>query len=273
MNRATYGGASSGFTLIEMIVVIALTAVIGGMALVFMKWPVQQYLDVSRRSDLAYVAESARFRLSAEIGNAVPGSIRIAGCGAVPCIEFLPAKQSGRYRALPAPGASDTLDFNAADDSFDIIGPPLRFAAGDYLVLGPGAYDAGASGSLRAYAGADGLQRNVAIAPLALPEKSQGQRFFVVDGGQQAVTYACVGRLGALNADGDGQAQLVRRWAYGFNPVPRAPSGGLGAMLADRVSDCAFDAAGDRLVGVRLTLTAGGERVRLHLEIPTEPML
>lgn len=268
MSGSLTGGRQSGFTLIELIVVIAITAIIGGMSLVFMKWPVQQYMDVSRRSELAYLAESASFRLSTEIGSAVPGSIRASGCADAPCIEFVPTRQSGRYRAPPESG-EHRGDAYAADDSFEILGPPLFIGAGDYIVLGRNAYDAGASGSLRAYAGAAGWQRNVAIAPPALPEKSAGQRFYVVDGAQQAVTYACAGTLGALNADGDGQARLVRHWGYGFNPVQREPTAGGSAILVDKVSGCSFEAAGERLVGVRLTLTAGGERASLYLEIPT----
>ena len=203
MSGLKTSGRQLGFTLIEMIVVIAITAIIGGMSLVFMKWPVQQYMDVSRRSELAYLAESASFRLTTEIGSAVPGSIRISGCGATPCIEFLQAMQSGGDRTLPA-----------------------------------------------------------------LSEKSPDQRF-VEDGAQQAVSYVCTGRLGALNADGDGQARLERHRIYGSNPALREPTAGDRALLADKVSDCSFEAAGARLVGVRLTLTAGGEPVSLYLEIPT----
>lgn len=278
--------SSKGFTLIEMVMVIVITGIIGSMVAVFIKWPVQQYIDVSRRAELSDIADTAFYRLSGEISTAVPNSVRVAGCGMTPCIEFLPVRDVGRYRAMAdlsaASAVGDVLDFNTADGSFDIIGSQVNFAAGDYIVVGNTqsdglpAYDmTAASGVLRAYMGSAGLQFNVAITPTKFPSFAQlaTQRFNVVDGVQQAVTYACEGTLGALNASGNGQASLVKHWGYGFNTVQAAPGtlAGARAILADKVSGCVIDytAANQRmgLLGVRLTLTSGGESVGLYQEI------
>jgi MSHA biogenesis protein MshO len=107
---------------------------------------------------------------------------------------------------------------------------------------------------------------------VALPvfAEQDGHRFEVVPADQQAVTYACTGTLGPLDANGDGQGALTRYWAYGFNPVQTAP-GGTGAVLADKVSACNFvyntSNARDSLVAVSLTITRGGESVSLYDEI------
>lgn len=283
---ATGKQCSSGFTLIEMVMVIVITGIIGGMVAVFLKWPVQQYIDMARRAELTDIADTALFRMSGEVSTAVPNSVRVAGCGTTPCVEFLPAREVGRYRAVQdmsgASAVGDVLDFGSADGSFDVIGPAVNFAAGDYIVIGSTqsdglpAYDmTAASGVLRAYTGGAGAQANVAITPTKFPSFAQlaTQRFNVVDGAQQAVTYACEGTLGALDANKNGQASLVKHWGYGFKTAQVAPAAlaGSRALLADKVSGCVIDyaVANQRmgLLGVRLTLTAGGESVSLYQEI------
>lgn len=282
---------SSGFTLIEMVMVIVITGIIGSMVAVFIKWPVQQYMDVARRAELTDIADTAFYRLASDISTAVPNSVRI--CGASPCIEFLPVKEVGRYRAFadltnPAVPLGDVLDFSTADNTFDIIGSPVSFATGDYIIVGstqsdgaPAYNTTAASGVLRAYAGSAGLQSNVAITPVQFPSfaQLQTQRFDVVDGAQQAVTYACEGTLNTLNAMGDGQASLVRHWHYWNGADTTHPvysSGGLRAILADKVSGCAIDYAATNqrlgLLGVRLTLTSGGESISLYQEIHVSNM-
>jgi MSHA biogenesis protein MshO len=279
---------SAGFTLIEMVMVIVITGIIGSMVAVFLKAPIQQYMDVSRRAELSDIADTAFYQLSGELSTAVPNSLRVAGCGASPCFEFIPAKGVGRYRAQadlsnPASAVGDVLDFaSAVDRSFDIIGPAMSFTAGDYLVIGSTqsdgapAYDVSASGVLRTYAGSAGAAlSNVNFASSQFPSFAQldTQRFDVVDGVQQAVTYSCEGTLGALDASGNGQARLWKHWGYGFNTAQVAPAslGGAKALLADKVSACVIDysAINQRLglLGVRLTLTSGSESVSLYQEI------
>ncbi|HEU0187964.1 MAG TPA: type II secretion system protein [Gallionellaceae bacterium] len=271
------GPSQWGFTLVEMIMVIVITGILGTMVAVFIQAPVQGYVDSSRRAEMTDIADTALRRLARDIRTAVPNSIRVATCGGVPCIEFLPTRAGGRYRT-GAPG--DMLDFGVADGSFDIIGPAVTFNAGDYIVVGSTQsdgnppYNTAAAGILRAYTGATGApQATVNFTATALPvwAEVQGQRFDVVDGAQQAVTYACIGTLGALNANGDGQAQLVRYWNYGFNPAQVAPPLGPPAVLADRVSGCAitYNAISQRngLVTLTLAITRGSETVSLYHEI------
>jgi MSHA biogenesis protein MshO len=277
-----------GFTLIEMIMVIVITGIIGSMVAVFIKAPVQQYMDISRRAELSDIADTAFYQLAGELSTAVPNSLRIAGCGGTPCFEFIPAKEAGRYRAAadlsnPASGVGDVLDFGSVSDrSFDIIGPGLSFATGDYIVIGSTqsdggpAYDVSASGVLRTYAGTAGTSKsNVVFAAAQFPSFAQldTQRFDVLDGVLQAVTYSCEGTLGTLDASGNGQARLWKHWAYGFNAAQIAPAslGGSKAVLADKVSACVIDytAINQRLglLGIRLTLTSGNENVSLYQEI------
>jgi len=273
-----------GFTLVEMIVVMVITGIIGGMVAIFIKAPVQGYVDSARRAELTDIADTALRRLARDIRTAVPNSVRVANCGGTPiCVEFLPTKNGGRYRADTG-GTNNVLDFGVADNSFEIIGTGINFATNDYIVVGSTQsdgnppYNTAAGGILRLYSGAVGSPQTVVNFnnPSGLPvwAEVQGQRFDVVDGTQQAVTYACIGTLGALDPNTqDGQARLMRYWHYGFNTPaqiapPLAGAGSGSAILADRVSDCVitYDPINQRngLVAIRLGITRGGESVSLY---------
>jgi len=284
------GQKQGGFTLVEMIVVMVITGIIGGMVAIFIKAPVQGYVDSARRAELTDIADTALRRLARDVRSAVPNSVRVPNpAGSNTYIEFLPTKNGGRYRkAQDCTGAcsGDVLEFGTADSKFDIIGLPVIFATGDYIVVGSTQsdgkppYDTSNTGILRAHdntkTGAQTTVDFAAAAILPVWAEVQGQRFDVVDGAQQAVTYACMGTLGALDANSDGQARLVRYWHYGFNsPAQLAPplagAGSASALLADRVSGCeiTYDAVNQRngLVTIRLGITRGGESVSLYQEI------
>jgi MSHA biogenesis protein MshO len=273
----------SGFTLVEMIMVIVITGIIGGIVAVFLRAPIQQYMDVARRAELTDVADTAIRRMARDVRTAVPNSVRVANCGvANSCVEYLPTRDGGRYRAAQdCTGActGNVLTFGAPDGSFDIIGTAINFVAGDYIVVGSTQsdgnppYDTTITGILRAYTGAAGSQTTVTYTNTAFPVWAElpSQRFDVVDGAQRAVTYACVGTLGTLDANQNGQASLVRYWNYGFNVAQVNPPGGQSAILADKVFACTIDYVIPNqrfgLLAVRLTLTSGGESVSLYNEI------
>ena len=285
-----------GFTLIEMIVVIVITGIIAGIVAIFIKAPVQGYVDSARRAELTDIADTAVRRLARDVRIAVPNSVRIAGCGSVRCVEFLPTRDGGRYRASPAGGGTGcngyagntkqaALSFDAADTCFEIIGTTITFAAGDQIVIGSTQSDGNipyqlptSATSVRRSLAAAGVGSSQVVkmdSTIKLPDSAElpSQRFDVVDGAQQAVTYACEGTLGALNDNNNGQASLVKHWGYGFNAAQVAPGslGGTIAILADKVSNCVitYDVPNQRfgLLAVRLTITEANESVTLYNEI------
>jgi MSHA biogenesis protein MshO len=236
-------------------------------------------MDVSRRAELTAVADTALYRLAGDVSTAVPNSIRVAGCGGTPCVEFIPAKEGGRYRASAPTGVEDLLDFTAPDGSFEIIGAPIVFGVGDVIIVGSTQSDGNppydttaASGVQRAYTGVAGAQTSVSFTATQFPAFAQlpSQRFDVVDAGQDAITYACEGA--GTDANGDGTGVLRRYWNYGFNVAQaNPPVGGSNALLATNVSTCAitYDATHQRLglLSVQLTLTRNNESSRLYHEI------
>jgi len=123
-----------GFTLVELIVVVIITAVLSGVMVQFITTPVESYTDVSRRARLTDIAETAMQRLRYEIKTALPNSIRV-GCNGN-CVEFLRTVTGGRYRLNPGeydPGPpavldDDVLSFNENDPpggdlTFSVLGP------------------------------------------------------------------------------------------------------------------------------------------------------
>ena len=262
-----------GFTLVEMIMVIVITGILGAMVAVFIRAPVQGYMDSGRRAEMTDAADIALRRLGRDVRTAVPNSIRTLICGGVPCVEYLPTRDGGRYRAN---GPGNALNFGIADGSFEIIGPAMNFLASDSIVIGSTQsdgnppYDATATGILRAYSGAAGAQTTVNMTATALPvwAELQTQRFDVVDGVQQAVSYAC-NTIG-VDANGDGTGTLDRYQAYGYNAVQVAP-GAVGvapAVLLDRISACTmtYNPVSQLygLLEVALTITRRNENISLY---------
>jgi MSHA biogenesis protein MshO len=263
----------AGFTLVEMIVAIAIMSIVAAMVAVFIRRPVESYIASVGRAELSDVADTSLRRMKRDLQLALPNSVRVAnpgGVGAAFYLEFLITSGGGRYRsAVTAAGTGNILDFTAplGDSSFDVLGPMPTFAGGESIViynLGTGFSGADAyvaAGNNRAlYSSNDGTAITLSAAKL-FPLASPGNRFHVV---QYAVTYAC-----------DPVAHEIRRyWNYGI-PAAQAtpPVGGSSAQLARDVSGCTItynqNAVEGRngVVSLRLQLTGtGGEAVSLYQE-------
>lgn len=119
-----------GFTLPELIIVIVLLGILGALGGIFLRGPVDAYVDQVRRATVVDSAEMVLRRIAIDVRHAVPNSVRIAentdGCLGQ-CLEMLNAAYGARYRDEPAPGpgggnAAKRLRFNSTDDSFNVQG-------------------------------------------------------------------------------------------------------------------------------------------------------
>ena len=259
--------AQRGFTLVELVVVIIILGILGGLTAGILLQPFRAFEDQARRAGLVAEADLALTRMVRELRMALPNSVRIAGEGSY--LEFIPTKDGGRYRALPDPTdrdrphpKSDPLNFATFDKIFDVLGGlAVGAAAGDELVI----YNVTATGpAANAYIGdnrapiekfADGKMTLSAYKLFPFPSLD-AQRFDVVPA-SGPVSYFCAG----------GQLRRVTR--YGFlREQPTGFGSGDGQLLAEGATLCQFsyqpgDHVRNGVVTLRLGLTADGETVNL----------
>ena len=265
--------ALQGFTLVEAVMVIAITGVLAAVMSQFIVRPVQGYLGTVARAGLMDQADLALRRVGRDLRAALPNSVRVNASGTA--IELIPATSGARY-ATEGAGA---LQFGTVDTSFSLVGPPLTLGTAQELVfynLGAGVTgsDAYAANSTLA-AAADSNRRTATTAAgsattvnisssAGLPVAAFAPPYRVM-AVSQPVTYRCDTNAGTL----------TRYQNYGFQAAqPDPPSGGSSSLLASGVSDCRFSvdgtlvAARAALVTLRLglaTTTSGGtETVAMH---------
>lgn len=249
-----------GFTLVELITVIAITGIIAAAVAVFLRLPLQGYQDAQRRAAITDAADTAFTRLKRDLQTALPNSVRVTNAGAVFYLEFLQTRTGGRYRSQPplpavATGANTCPDangdtfadenvllFGVADTCFTTLGALPDFGTvvpnSDFAVvynLGPGYTnaDAYASGGvtggnkslITSIAAGSGGENVIAFQSNTFNLESPGRRFQVISG---PVSYVCDPAAGTLR----------RISAYAIATAQPTPPAGASALLAKNIAAC-----------------------------------
>jgi MSHA biogenesis protein MshO len=257
-----------GFTLVEAVIVIVITGIISAVVAVFIKTPVDSYFDAARRAALTDVADTAVRRMARDIRKALPNSIRNPSNQ---CIEFIPTKTGGRYRAEEVIVGDDTsLNFSAADTTFNMFGGNSALPANQQIVkndvivvynlgiAGADAYNGDNTSTVASAPSESGtpVETTLTIGSKLFPLASGSNRFHVIPANEKIVSFVCSGTT------------LYRNSNYAY--ASSCPTTG-GAVLAQNVS-CNFDYSGsdlqrNALVRMTLKLTdSSGEAVSLYHE-------
>ena len=210
--------------------------------------------------------------------KALPNSVRTPStAGANQCLEFIPTKTGGRYRA---DGTSAALNFDAADTSFNMLGrnsilpSDQKIAVGDIiavynlgsLVSGADAYNQDNTSAVTAlgveFQGGSpytGWETPITITSKQFPLASGSNRFHAIPSAERVVSYVCSGGK-------------LYRTVNSSNFTSACPA--TGAVIANNVSSCYFDFSGDDLsrnallrIVLQVTDSSGNESVQLQQEI------
>lgn len=271
----------SGFTLIELVVVIVLSAIVVSFMAMFIAGPVRGYTDHVRRAELVDLAETSVRRMARDIRRALPNSVRVTSNGSVIALEMINTVDGVRYRERPPPAnAARRLDFTTADDSFNSIGTftgiSKPFTSNTHYLS---VYNVGVPGA-NAYELANvitppGTQIDIDADSIAGEDRvtlapafqfaygSPQQRIFLVDG---PVSYLCDLGTGTLtrysgysiaasHSSRDSAAELVG-------------AGAADTLVADQVSACNMAYAPGTsqragLVSLQLGISDSGETISL----------
>lgn len=250
---ATWRGAR-GFTLIEAVIVIVVIGIIAAIVALFIRLPVQSYVDNAARAELVDIADSALRRMAREVRISLPNSVRIASDGAGgQFIEMLETSIGGRYLSDDDIGAGSGSPLSFSDSTkrtFTVIGALPTLAdgsqminAGQFIVV-YNLFQDTVNTQSNAYAGTNRAQIaslntgantiTLTTNPFASSLPSPVNRFQVVTG---AVSYHCNPATG----------QIVRFANYSITLAQRTTDSGFTdgtrSILATNVTACNFSSA------------------------------
>ena len=98
---------SSGFTLIEIIIVMVILSVLSIGSIQFISFSAQGYVDTVRRSELAASATVINEKITRVLREALPGSVRVNATQS--CIEFIPIVGASTYINAPFSSPASTV--------------------------------------------------------------------------------------------------------------------------------------------------------------------
>jgi len=276
MNQAHAGRlAQLGFSLVELIIVIAILGILSASVGVFIANPLRAYFEAIDRAALTNAGNSVIRRIMRELQAAVPNSARITTSGGTTFLELVPIVDAGRYRDAASNNYSAQNDpltvTDATDSSFQVLGPTVNVPAGSQLVvlnLGYGNANLYSGTNIRTVTSIGGALQTITFTPTTVwPGDSPGYRFDIVNG---AVTYACT-------PNGSGTGTLRRYSGYAIQSAQPSStsasplSSATSSLVLDDVTACSYTlgpvSVDLNAVQMALQLTRSGETVSLYSQV------
>lgn len=297
---------AAGFTLVELVVVIVLTAIVASFMVLFLDAPMQSYFAQTRRSDLVDSANRITGAVAADVRTALPNSLRHNPAGTA--LELLATTGVARYYGQgdksspppppPQPGEELTIGNPATTfgtlDSFTTQALPYRTPYLSIGNLGTPTYNAynSATGVMTPASTVVTVGANPSPAPpppFVAAENQvtlSSQMIFQAAGApatQPSVhnAYLVSGPVSYVcnpNPANPAAGTIMRYSGYAVSaaqPVP--PGGGTSALIAHDVSACRIwvvaaplGYAYGQLAILRVTLMSNGETLQVFFEMPTE---
>jgi MSHA biogenesis protein MshO len=291
---------AAGFTLIELIVVIVISAIVAVFIVLFLDTPIESYFAQTRRSDLADSAHRISDAVTADARTALPNSMRVNAAGTA--LELLANEGVARYYGR---GDKDGLQANeeltigtavtmfGTLDSFTTQALPYQAPYLSIGNLGTAAYTAynSATQVMTPAGTVVTLNPNPSMTPppafvagenqvslsAAMTFKAAGapvtqplmHSAYLVSG---PVSYVC-----KANAANPTAGTLMRYSGYTITRAQAVPPASTGALIAHDVSACTISIvpapasyAYGQIAILRVTLASNGETLQVFLEAPTE---
>jgi len=282
-----------GFTLIELVITIAVGSVVVAFMAMFIVTPMSAYTAQTRRATLVDAADSALRFMGRDLRAALPNSVRVSASGGVTALELLATADGARYQdSGPLSNPALALDLTAPDGAFATTVPftqlTLPWTSSAYFLS---IYNVGVPGAdayqtppptpnvitpvgttITISAGATANQNLVTLSPaFQFAFGSPGQRVFLVSG---PVSYLC-----------DTAAATLTRYSNytiaGAQPASAAAlnaAGASAALVASNVAGCQFvlsagTAQRNGLATLTLQIAQSGESVQLlhQVEVVNAP--
>jgi MSHA biogenesis protein MshO len=265
-----------GFTLIEIVVAITISAIVMVFVSMFIAAPLGAYDAQSRRAALVAGPSDAWPRMETDLRTALPNSARTRRNGAFVVLEILPVIDVARYMTVP--GASFTVAGTAPGTFggvFRTVALPFDSAAAAtpyYLSVDAAASPYGNATAMTGAATRIGITANatageatVTLTPApALVPNSPRHKVFLLSG---PVTYLCDETQGTLSRYAN--YALAANQAAWDSPTDFAAAGVPATLVARGLTTCNFavsalDATTAQTIAVRLTsLATNGDSVTL----------
>lgn len=196
-----------GFTIVELIIVIVISGILAVGSVQFIGQATQGYSDAADRQQLATIGWIASEKISRELRNALPNSIRVSASNS--CIEFVPVTGGSHYRTLP--DATTPRTITAIASGFAAVPSNTRIAVyptdvgAVYGQASPGPISNSIIASLNSASGIDTI---TLAADFEFLTASPERRFYFT---QDPITYCVTG------------SRLDRYSGYGYSATKGTP--------------------------------------------------